>query len=168
MHMTKISAANIDALAAIVEAARKTGEISTKALENMAATVAREDQMTAMVAYLKSKDALPIEKARAAKLLKTPTQKNRDALKALIEPYKRGDLPQMIEAVKGLPLSQVERRAIENADDDARGMVALPHFQLSKIIEEHGVKITLKTVRLDKPKPQYQSDRVSLAAFFPA
>ena len=168
-----ISIANVGLLQAIVDTATRTGEIETKALTSMAETIQRENRMRRCVTYLASKEIQPIEKARITKLMRSMSRNDERSLDRIAAPYKHGDIQQMADAIRDLPLTRSEERALDTADSlPARvhygESVGLMWDDMSEIVAKHGVKIGLKTRRialLREPEPV--SDRTSLARSLP-
>ncbi len=147
-----ITVANIETLQAILDEARTTGEIEAGALREMADTIVREFRMKEIAAYLAPKSIRPIEKARVGKLMKSMSIRDRDQLDALADHYKRGDVPQMLKATVGLPLSDRETRIVKAAIGDVKrgGDTSFPHWdRLSAILADHGITPEFKTVRLE-------------------
>ncbi|MGH0214460.1 hypothetical protein NKY66_11155 [Sinorhizobium meliloti] len=165
-----ISAANIEILQALLNDASATGEIEAGALRTMADTIVREVRMHETADYLATKSIRPIEKARVGKLMKSMTVRSRHQLDELADRYKRGDLPQMIAALQGLPLSDGETRLVKAVVQEmnaGRDPAPLRWGNLSSILAKHGVNPELKTVRVELPEEGKKSDRTSLANFLP-
>ncbi len=155
--MFEIAPANTATLQAIVDIAKASGQIDRDALVSMAETVRREEWMRACAAYLASKQITADEKAQIESLMTTMRRNDQRALGQIAAPYKRGDIQQMVDVLRQLPLKKVETRIVDAAAEQVnRPYSDATTARLDKateLLERYGVKVDLKTVRIQRGKP---------------
>lgn len=147
--------ANTATLAAIVEVAKTSGEIDRDALVSMAESVRREAWMKDCEEYLSTKITTVDEKTKIGSLMATMTRNDARALSELADPYRRGDLKQMIDALQKLSsLTATDQRVLKNAEAEvSRFFLPLTDDRMKGIagmVERKGVSVDLKTVRMGR------------------
>ncbi|WP_429819174.1 hypothetical protein [Ensifer sp. B1-9] len=152
--MFAITPANAAALEAIVDVAKVSGEIDRDALVSMAETVRRESWMKECAAYLATKNTTTDEKAKIGSLMKTMSRNDARALSEIADPYKRGDLRQMIDALQQQTLSKVEQKVVKGAAEEVtRFFLPITDDRIKRIagmLERKGISLELKTVRIGR------------------
>ncbi|MBA1343900.1 hypothetical protein [Rhizobium sp. WYCCWR 11146] len=153
-----ISTANIAVLQAMLDAATKTGKISAYQLGEMSETIYRELRMHELVAYLATKDILPIEQAVADGLMKTMLRADARALENLVGPYRHGDVEQMADAIRDQPLTKAQLGWLDTADNLQEYMrdgadVHSTWRKLRSVVEALGLDVALETRRIE---PKYK------------
>lgn len=152
--MFAITPANTAALQAIVDVAHTSGQIDRDALVTMAETVRREEWMRACAAYLDNKQITADEKAKIGNLMKSMTRNDERALGEVADPYRRGDLKQMIAILQEQTLSKVEQKVLKGAAEEVtRFFLPITDDRMKRIagmLERKGVSVELKTVHIGR------------------
>ncbi|MGH0214461.1 hypothetical protein NKY66_11160 [Sinorhizobium meliloti] len=153
--MFAITPANAAALEAIVDVAKVSGEIDRDALVSMAETVRREAWMKDCAEYLATKNTTAEEKAKIGRLMTTMTRNDARALSEIVDPYRRGDLKQMIDALQELPwLTPTEQKVLKTAAEEVtRYFLPITEDRMRRManmMERKGVSVELKTVRIGR------------------
>lgn len=150
---TAISAAQLTTLSSIVEAAKASGEIEIIAVTTLLEAVRKEGTTNSLADYLDAKQIPADAKRRVAKLRKSPSDRSIRDLREMAAPYKRGDIPQMIEALKGVSMSSAERLAYDLAASEVGRPErypldgpALRWHQLDDILKRNGVNPVFETI----------------------
>ncbi len=154
--MKTISAANIAALASIVEGAKATGQIELAEIKSIIHAVERERSIAAHVSYVRSKDLTAEEKRTVTLALKNPDKKAYNKMLELADTFYRGDMAQLVPLVVGHHANDFEKRQIEAAAEIVRRpwMAGVKHtaVEVSKIAARLGIGNPTKTVRIPKRK----------------
>lgn len=150
-----ITPANAAALQAIVDVAHTSGQIDRDALVTMAETIRREGWMRDCAAYLDNKQIAADEKAKINSLVTTMTRNDARALSEIVDPYRRGDLKQMIDALQEFPsLTPTEQKVLKGAADEVtRFFLPITDDRMKRIagmVERKGITVELKTVRIGR------------------
>lgn len=152
--MFTITPANAAALEAIVEVAKASGEIDRDALVSMAETVRREAWMKDCAEFLATKNTTADEKAKISSLMTTMTRNDARAISEIVDPYRRGDLKQMIDALQEVTLSKVEQKVLKGAADEvSRFFLPITEDRMRRIagmVERKSVSVDLKTLRMGR------------------
>ncbi|WP_173995747.1 hypothetical protein [Agrobacterium tumefaciens] len=161
-----ISAANIAALAAIVDAANKTGEIEAGALDRVNRSIERHATINGIAAYLRGKELTADEKRKVSRLVKSIETKDeagqrlaKGDLTRMADPFYRGDMVQLLSRLAPFGqsvLSRMEAFAIERASLEVNspdvGDLETRTRSLKECADRLKVGGDLATIRADKPK----------------
>lgn len=154
-NLIEITPVNAAALQAIVDVAHASGQIDRDALVSMAETVRREEWMRACAAYLNGKEITADEQAKIGSLMMMMTRSDARALSEIADRYRRGDLEQMIDALRELPsLTPTEEKVLKSAAEEVtRFFLPIAEDRMKRIaamVERKGVSVDLKTVRIGR------------------